>query len=176
MQTPAPPPVGTANNNAATDQPQESLSAGEKLKTYLKKNSFMILFIILLAGVTRSWIGTSFGYSFALNVCKPKIHCPYVMPEKTTLDFEEGEDSERKAKKFISAIVLHEKDLMAQWNTFDLITTAVQKERMRFYFKLGDDEMSTINSQSQDKAFARKIQGARKKFAFEVFMLPIGYS
>ena len=98
------------------------------------------------------------------------------MPEKTTLDFEDSEDSERKAKKFISAIVLHEKDLMAQWNTFDLITTAVQKERMRFYFKLGDDEMSTISSQSQDKAFARKIQGARKKFAFEVFMLPIGYS
>ncbi len=70
-------------------------------------------------------------------------------------------------EKFIAAIVLNEKDLTSQWDAFDSITADVKKERLRFYFTLGDDEQSTIKSHMQNKTFGRVIKGVRKKFGSE---------
>ena len=49
------------------------------------------------------------------------------MLEKSNYELDE-EDVELQSKKFISAIVLRQKKLVAQWMAFDLIVSAVKKE------------------------------------------------
>ena len=72
------------------------------------------------------------------------------------------DDLELEAKKVISALVTSERYLIAQWKTFDVISAAIQKERMRFYFSMGDEKIARINNRMQDRVFARKKHSARK--------------
>ena len=99
------------------------------MKNFCKENCLKIILLLLLVGLTSglgNWIGTSFANT-ALHVCKSNIHCPYVMLEKSKFELDE-EDVELQSKKFISAIVLRQKKLIAQWMAFDLIVSAVKKE------------------------------------------------
>ena len=108
---PAPATV-EASNASDSQPPQESPFFGQKLKNFCKKYCLKIILLILLVGFTSGlgrWIGTSFANT-ALLVCKPNIHCKYVMPEKSYFEFYE-EDVELQSKKFISEIILCKKAL-----------------------------------------------------------------
>ena len=85
----------------------------------------------------NSLLETSFGNNSALNSCKTKVDCPYIMPNKS--NSEEVYYLELKAKKSISEVVTSERDLISQWHAFEVYSAAVQKERMRYYFSLSDD-------------------------------------
>jgi hypothetical protein len=56
-------------------------------------------------------LGTSFGNNSALNSCKTKIDCPYIMPNKS--NSEEVYYLELKAKKSISEVVTSERDSLS---------------------------------------------------------------